>query len=256
VPTLVLPPRYTVDSNLLWRAALEEEGWSVERLSGWRAPDGLAERDPVLYGEPLFVAGVAAELGLAVLEPSFSWLATTDERLVGRRVRAMTLAQGRSLGERLFIKPADDKCFRAAVYPAGTDLPGDDVLPGETPILVSDVVVWELEVRCFVLERRVVTSSLYARFGAFIEGPLSPEEHAGLAAFCDEVLARADLPPAVTLDVGVIAGHRWAVVELNAAWGSGVYACDPRAILPVLRRACLPRPALSPADARWVISRG
>jgi hypothetical protein len=59
------------------------------------------------------------------------------------------------------------------------------------------------------------------------------------------------LPPAVVLDVGLIAGRGWAVVEPNAAWGSGVYGCDPAAVLPVLRRASIPRDGLTDADARW-----
>jgi hypothetical protein len=37
--------------------------------------------------------------------------------------------------------------------------------------------------------------------------------------------------------VGVIASRGWAVVEQNAAWGSGIYGCDPAAVLAVLRHA-------------------
>lgn len=48
--TLVLPPRYTPDSNVLWKAAVEA-GWSVERLAGWRPPESLVGQNIVLYGE-------------------------------------------------------------------------------------------------------------------------------------------------------------------------------------------------------------
>jgi hypothetical protein len=58
VPTLVLPPRYTSDSNAI-RAATLPAGWAVERLASWRVPAGLRDRDPVLYGAPLFVDVVA-----------------------------------------------------------------------------------------------------------------------------------------------------------------------------------------------------
>ncbi len=39
------------------------------------------------------------------------------------------------------------------------------------------------------------------------------------------------------LDIGVIADRGWAVVEQNAAWGSGIYGCDPEQVLEVLRFA-------------------
>jgi hypothetical protein len=41
----------------------------------------------------------------------------------------------------------------------------------------------------------------------------------------------------VVVDVGVIPGRGWAAVELNACWASGVYGCDPAAVLGVLRQA-------------------
>ena len=47
--------------------------------------------------------------------------------------------------------------------------------------------------------------------------------------------ARVDLPRATVIDVGTIAGRGWAVVEQNAAWGSGLYGCDPEQVLEVLR---------------------
>ncbi|MEP0802688.1 hypothetical protein NDI37_21395 [Funiculus sociatus GB2-A5] len=39
------------------------------------------------------------------------------------------------------------------------------------------------------------------------------------------------------MDVGVIQGRGWAVVEQNAAWGAGLYGCDPIEVLEVLRYA-------------------
>ncbi len=50
---------------------------------------------------------------------------------------------------------------------------------------------------------------------------------------------RVDLPRAAVLDVGVIAGRGWAVVEQNAAWGAGLYGCDPAEVLAVIRHAAV-----------------
>lgn len=64
------------------------------------------------------------------------------------------------------------------------------------------------------------------------------EEH-GLRGFVGALLADpgVDLPRAVALDVGVIPGRGWAVVEANAAWGSGLYGADPHEALGVIRHA-------------------
>jgi len=45
------------------------------------------------------------------------------------------------------------------------------------------------------------------------------------------------LPKAAVIDVGWITGKGWAVVEQNAAWGAGIYACDPEEYLKVIRHA-------------------
>ncbi|HLJ79961.1 MAG TPA: hypothetical protein VKT52_00660 [Ktedonobacterales bacterium] len=46
-----------------------------------------------------------------------------------------------------------------------------------------------------------------------------------------------------------------APIEANAAWGSGIYGCDPARILPVLKRAVVRREMLMPNDTCWVTSR-
>ncbi|MBV6626222.1 MAG: ATP-grasp domain-containing protein [Rivularia sp. (in: Bacteria)] len=38
---------------------------------------------------------------------------------------------------------------------------------------------------------------------------------------------RVEIPSATVIDVGVIKGRGWAVVEQNAAWGAGLYGCNP-----------------------------
>jgi hypothetical protein len=45
------------------------------------------------------------------------------------------------------------------------------------------------------------------------------------------------MPAALVLDVGVIRDVGPAVVEANTASGAGIYGCDPREVLEVLRGA-------------------
>ncbi|HEY0093687.1 MAG TPA: ATP-grasp domain-containing protein, partial [Archangium sp.] len=110
------------------------------------------------------------------------------------------------------------------------------------------------EYRCFVLEGQVVTASPYAWMGEREEHSHAAFELEAARAFATEVLARAgeSFPPAVVLDVGRIEGRGWAVVELNPAWSSGLYACDPASVLRVLQRASGTQRTSAPRDARWL----
>jgi hypothetical protein len=261
MPTLVLPPRYTPDSISLWRQA-NERGWRVERLQNWRAPESLREQEIVLYGESLFAAVVADELGLALLEAPFHWLADLPEKYRRREVKFTTLAEARQLEHPAFFKPADDKCFPARVYESAAELPAGDVLPAATPVLVSQVVDWEIEFRCFVLEGKVATYSPYLRHGELAQGKdgdwlAAPQEIDGALQFISEVLAdsQVELPPSIVVDVGRITGSGWAVIEANPSWGAGIYGCDADQVLDVIRRGCVRLDQLSPGDQQWVISR-
>lgn len=259
MPTLVLPPRFTPDTIAVGHAAVAI-GWAVERLPSWRVPEWLRGRDVVLYGEPLFAAVVADELGLALLEPPFDWLPMLAAEYRQRQVRFATLEEARQLQQPAFVKPADDKCFVAAVFSSGQQLPGEDVLPSATPILIAEPVQWEVEFRCFVLERQVATLSPYLRLGELAQssdGIWSDDRTEQARVFAQGVVSdnSVDLPPAVVMDVGIINGRGWAVIEANAAWGSGIYGCDPAEVLRVVRRACLRRDQVSTADQRWVVVR-
>jgi hypothetical protein len=259
LPVLLLPPRVTPDSQALQQAAVEI-GWNIVRLESWRPSPRLREGDLVLYGEPLFADIVAEPLGLALLEPTSDWLTLVPRRYLQRAIYYTTLAEARHSSKTLFIKPALDKCFPAGVYASGKNLPGNvDLLPESTPVLLAEPVQWEIEFRCFVLERTLAAISPYLRAGALAQAadgswPASAEERVEAERFLQAVLAdeAVPLPPAVTLDIGRIVDHGWAIVEANAAWGSGIYGCSPERVLTVLRRATLKDDAVPPADRFWV----
>ncbi|MEN3327083.1 MAG: hypothetical protein V7638_1890 [Acidobacteriota bacterium] len=121
VITLVLTPRYTDDSQLLWRAG--RLGWHVERLQTWRVPDHLRNlEEPVLYAEALFGPTLAEQLGLRIENPPEDWLPNLPEQYRKRTVTLTTLAHARLGTEVAFIKPPNDKSFPAQVYQPA-DLP-------------------------------------------------------------------------------------------------------------------------------------
>lgn len=241
MPTLILTPRHTEDSQAVWRAA-GRLGWGVERLQSWRVPDHLRTvPEPVLYLEALIGPTLAAQFGLRLLEPPDDWLPRLPDEYRRRAATLTTFAEARTLSTPAFIKPPNSKSFPARVYTGG-ELP--DGYPDDSPVLVQEVVKWEKEFRCFVLDRQLRTLSVYLRNGELQRAndfAMPDDESAEVTAFVSRVLAdeRVDLPRTAVLDVGVIADRGWAVVEQNAAWGSGLYGCDPAEVLGVLRHSAV-----------------
>ncbi|ULU23641.1 ATP-grasp domain-containing protein [Dyella terrae] len=237
--TLILTPRYTDDTQALWRAA-SQLGWTVERLGGWRVPDHFRSRDDIaLYVEALFAQTIAEQLGLELLSPPEDWLVRLPYAYKHRNIRLTTLSEARGLETAAFVKPPNDKSFPASVYERGS-LPTE--YDDHMSVLVSDVVAWESEFRCFVLDRSLVTYSIYARNGELQRDTQFQSEMAEdreLEDFVAGLLADplVDLPEATVIDVGYIQGKGWACVEQNAAWGAGIYGCDPAKVLEVVRRA-------------------
>ena len=242
MPTLIFTPRHSEDSQALWKAAARN-GWNVERLPGWRVPEHLRSLpEPVFYGEALFGPSISEQLGLSLSNPPEDWLVRLPLEYRLRDIRLSTLGAERSRATPAFIKPPNDKSFPANVY-IGAELP--DGYDEDMPVLVSDVVRWTCEFRCFVLDRSVRSYSLYSRNGELARDSgfaSSAQEDTQANEFIARLLAdtRVELPRACVIDVGVIEGHGWACVEQNAAWGAGLYACDPDAVLEVLRYASTP----------------
>lgn len=242
MPTLILTPRYTEDAQALWRAAIELD-WDVERITRWEVPAHILEvTEPVFYLEALMAPLLAEQFQRRLLEPSIDWLPNLPEQYRQRSIRLSTLEQARQLETVAFIKPPNDKSFPARVY-TGPELP--DGYPDETPVLISDIVKWEKEFRCFILNRTLKTFSVYLREGVLQRDnhfAHTPEEEEALLEFVGGILAdeRIDLPQAAVVDVGVICDRSWAVVEQNSAWGAGIYGCEPTQVLEVLKHASVP----------------
>src|SRR6185369_11596907 len=155
-----------------------------------------------------------------------------------------------------------DKSFDAEVYPTGSDLPAEETLPAELPVLVAEPVIWEIEFRCFIAERQLAALSIYSHDGHLARDedenwPVETASQDEASRFVTQLMEdkTVDLPPAFVLDVGKIKGRGWAVVEANPAWASGIYGCPPADILPVLKRACVQQKHLTPHDARWIFDR-
>jgi hypothetical protein len=261
MPTLILPPRYTEDSISLWRAA-KELGWKVERLQSWKVPSNTIDSIVVIYGESLFSAMVSESLEISLIEPTFDWLVNLPLKYLKRQIQYKPLGQLEKIEEKIFIKPADDKCFRAKVYEPGEIILSADLLPNNTPILISEVVDWVSEFRSFTIDRQLATISIYARNGKTAQDDegnwfASKDEITEVKNFLNDFLADPEvvLPPSVVVDIGFIVDRGWAVIEANPSWESGIYGCDPYEVLKVISRASIKNSLLTDQDKQWIINR-
>jgi hypothetical protein len=259
--TLVLSPRYTPDSIQLRRTALES-GWTVERLQSYRVAENLRGIDIALYGEALFTTIIAEELGYILLETPADWLTTLPFDYMKRQIQFTTLDTARNqFKEAVFIKPAEGKSFAAQLYNTADELPSPESQPDDMPVYVVEPVQWAIEFRCFIMERKLSTLSIYSRNDeiAEVDGEwlASDSEIADASTFCEKLLRdnAIDMPPAFVLDIGQIVGRGWAVIEANPVWASGIYGCDTAKILPILQRACVRADTISDEDKHWQINR-
>jgi hypothetical protein len=236
--TLLLSTRNSEDNQQLWRCAVQR-GWSVERARGVSIPD-IEDAEVVLYMESLFALSVAEQLGLRLLQPAETWLPNLPQEYVGRRIELTTLERCRQGLFPVFVKPPNEKSFTAQVVATPEELPSD--YDSSTPVLTSEPVRWGVEIRCFCLDGEVRTSSPYLRGGELsqLDGfSASDSELADATQLAERVLSdsRVSTPRAIVLDIGFMNEERWTVIEANAAWGSGIYGCDPSEVLNVVQHA-------------------
>ncbi|MEV6580810.1 ATP-grasp domain-containing protein [Streptomyces sp. NPDC051582] len=241
--TLILPPRIT-DSAARLREAAHARGLDTVRLGTFAVPDGLRARH--LHAGPAFADAVAPRLGIGLLEAPADWLARLPREFTGREVRLLPIREAYALRRPVFVKSPNDKSIPALVYADGSRLPGPDAVDPETEVLVSDVTRFAAEYRMYLLDGSVHTASRYAEDGRLSLGPVAAEA----VAFAGR-LPFVTLPSAIVVDVGLADG-RWSVIEANAAWASGTYACDPPRALDVVLRAAAPRESFAERDEAFL----
>jgi hypothetical protein len=231
--TLFLSPRFSQDSRILSDAA-SRLGWKVNRLPKWEIPVEIPNGELVVYGETLFARFIEQYLSLQLLDPPHNWLPELPFEARKRNVKLMNAGEARKISERCFIKPVDDKTFKASVMNSGNDIPAH--LNDEEPVLVADAVKWNVEYRFFLLNGKVQTGSVYSRNGELDDEPGSEKEFLEAKQFAEQFAQ--ELPSGVVIDTGIIEGKGWAVVEANPAWGSGLYNCDSEKALQVVAASC------------------
>jgi hypothetical protein len=257
MPTLILSSSYTTESKLL-RSAAQSLKWEVFRFQGetlptWYEPGNARH---AIYCTVPKAFHVADRLDSVLLGCGSDWLANLADRFLKRKVELFELKDAMSITERCFIKPALGKSFDAAVRTGRSLIPQAARLPPGLLVHVSEVVEWEAEYRCFTKNKEVMTLSPYRREGVTFssyKSPLTGPRHELDAAseFAGSLLSSVACPRAFVLDVGIIRGRGWAVVEPNECWGAGIYGCTPSKILEVLLTATVQRHQATEEDMKW-----
>jgi hypothetical protein len=243
MPTLILSPRHTDASQILWRAAIAQ-GWDVERFPSFRIPEDFDPPDPVIYGEPLFNKLVADHLNVTLDEPAEDFLLKMPYQWTKRIIEYISAGDARLRQDGpLFIKPPHNKTFKAGVFESGAGIPpeiGDDEM-----VLLQEVVKWGSEYRFFISGGVPVCHSVYMYKGEYAKTPEGwTEDTDETVEVMDFIVNRImqtmlyhNPPHAYVLDVGVIEGRGPAIVEFNEICGSGIYGCPPVPVLQALKGA-------------------
>ena len=170
------------------------------------------------------------KLGLDLLTPPDDLLLHVPAGFLHRKVDLVTLGDARGLVYPRFVKSLVPKQIRSRVYHSVAELEDEcKGLESSTSLLSSDVVDFQSEARCFVLNGEVLDCAAY-------EGEV---DGAHVSSFTQRLAAAMTLPPAVVVDVGRLADG-YALLEFNAAWGAGLNGCNAGRVLPAIAHASAP----------------
>lgn len=211
-----------------------------------RVPGGLA------------ASALRAGAELRLHGPTPEWFAGLDPAS-GRRWQLLDADGAHALLDDgpAFVKLADAKhqLFPAARFadPTAFEAAVDRLGAGRGVQLLVTREWWDIdsEYRVFTAGLTVLTVSPYR----VLDEPWSALLHTSRASFHREAgdfvaellsgLADGNVPPAAVLDVARLTSGRFALLEANQAWGSGLYGCDPHQALTAILAAN------APDDHRW-----
>lgn len=237
---LVLPYEHTKEDQSLWRVAIRR-GWKTMRFDP-NKPEKIEGYDMVrYYGNLLHYMRVAKYLPIRFPEISASMLSDLDISWTRRKIKKIPFGDLElPLKKDTFIKCVNVKWLEAKVYKAGEKPSSQWQGMQDTDLIyVQEPVEFVNEVRCFVIDREVVTASWYRKNKEFCpeHAPLEDEKMTMIVprAYTHDLTwvtrqFHEPLPRGVVLDWGQDAYGTWSLIEANEAWASGLYDCDPEKV--------------------------
>ncbi|MEM7346512.1 MAG: ATP-grasp domain-containing protein [Chloroflexota bacterium] len=236
MPVLILGPKYSQDSKSL-AAEAEASDWAVWRFEVPYIPDWVFDHEPVLYCGDIYAEFITQELEITLATPNDDALAGLSPEHLRRKVIFTKYQNFERPTERKFIKPADQKFFKAGIYEPDDEIPGLDKRKPEDPILISDVVEFVDEFRLFIVDGQVETGSQYIAEKQLLEDAATDYLAAEIKSFGHAIaqVYQALLPRTYVVDIGRLVTGELAVIEFNQIWASGLYGASPKAVLNCLQ---------------------
>jgi len=241
--TIVLSNRITKDSKTIENVAMAL-GYAVHRLTTTNKSEWGMAKELAVYCEGLLAEYVSQNSSMVLLRPLEAALSSAPHSVTKRRVRHIKVSDIPRQEFPTFLKPADQKFFRAGVY-EGHDGLSDYIgsYPDDTA-LVSDVVEFTDEYRHFVLDGVVVATSPYIIDKNYIgdDGRIPPTP-ADIVSLATEVAQQCknDIPPSCVIDIGRMKNNELALIAFSPSWTSGIYGCDPYRVFECIQRSCIHR---------------
>jgi hypothetical protein len=182
----------------------------------------------IITNGSIMLSRIARERGWkpgGFLNDNFSyavWHPHFREHLLNRDAVFTTLGEVDPHLDRFFLRPlADTKVFTGKVFER-SDFHPADLGPLTTPVLYASVKALGQEHRHFVVDGRVITSSLYRMGGAVNYGGMVDDV---VIAFAER-MARLWPPARAFVMDTYVTGDEIGVVELGCIGNAGLYAAD------------------------------
>jgi hypothetical protein len=238
---MLLHNRYTHNDNDIWSIAIKN-GWSTARTNQYQVKEHMEGYDFIrYYGNTMHAEQIKDQLPFKFLLIN-PYVLTRLSDITKRKISCFEYwSLKQPLEKKCFIKPVHEKFFEAKIYEIGENIFGAP-LPNDF-IYVSETINFIDEVRCFVLNGKVLTSSLYRiNKESYQDVDMSPEQinfddkikDTPIEQYVKEICSEHDLPPGIVIDFGRLPNGEWALIEFNEAWASGLYFCDPQKCFEVI----------------------
>ena len=241
--TLLLIPNRPDPERDAVAAAWERAGGDVLRVDKFWEPVEHEERNIKIYGDAAFSMVLGSIKNYNLIEPDFHLPITLDPKWLNRKIDLTKLEDIQELEYPIFVKPVIPKQFRSRIYNSAEELEYEcRGLYKYTSILFSEIVTFENEIRCFVLDDQVMAMSIY-------EGEADMDDAREFAiSFAAETKNRRLLVKTYVVDIGYIRDRGWAVIEVNPVWGSGLNGCDAEKVIDCIYYATKPQRGIHDVD--------
>lgn len=147
----------------------------------------------------------------------------------------------------IFMKPNDDlKLFSGTLVPAGKTL--KEVLTEKNELntvldqitaavhMSSNILDIAEEVRCYVVNKKVVTISKYRSNGSFNTNPITYGDTLDYIKYAQNMIDTVYSPcDNFTIDIAKLKDDTLKVIEYNCLTSSGLYECDSKALFTALK---------------------